>query len=327
MRHITILGCGLSGTTFAKKVRELDADIKITLIDKNPYFINRWEFFDTFDFKRQLDLAKFAAEINAEFICDTLERVNVKRQKIYFKDKECRDYETLVVAAGIKPKKIAVKGEHREGFFYFAGFDAVSMRDRIQILSDAVIYLSTILGVKLCLNLRRQKKDVNIIAGNLDFLGEKKEQFLNYCARENVGVYHNVTMEEAIGEATVRAVKLNPLKVLSAQALFLDTGFATNNDFFESEGDHAIANPAEAANVHIIGSCSNNAISDDHFFANEAINSTRQALWLAEKLFTGGEQVDFMPEKEYNPHLIIEELFLKYNVLPVNTNTAPVNQE
>jgi thioredoxin reductase len=313
MKNITILGCGLSGMAFIRKAKELDTSAKFTIIDKNPYAFDRWGFFDDFSTKNRIDLNTFSKEMGAEFVYDTVERINPQRHKIYFKDKECRDYETLILTSGVKPKKIVIKGEHREGFFYLSGFDPLVLRDRIKILSDCVVYVSTFLGVKLALYLRAQKKDVNIVAGNLDFLGDRKEQLLTYCAREKIGVYAGSTIEEAIGEATVRAVKLNPLKVLSAQALFVDSGFLPNVDFFETDESEGPA--LGHKDIFIIGSAADKGIESDFFFVDQSENSISTAMALAENIFTEhGQRVDFTRKKEYNPQLIIDELFSRFNV-------------
>ena len=311
MKNITLLGCGLSGMAFIRKAKELNTSAKFTIIDKNQYAFDRWGFFDDFSTKNRIDLNAFAKAMGAEFVCDTVERINPKRRKIYFKDKECRDYETLVIAAGVKPKKIVIKGEHREGFFYLSGFDPFVLRDRIKILSDCVVYITTFLGVKLVLHLRAQKKDVNIVAGNLDFLGDRKEQFLGYCSREKIGVYAGSTIEEAIGEATVLAVKLNPLKVLSAQALFIDSGFLPNIDFFEPDENEAFV--PENNDIFIIGDAADKGVENDFFFVDKAENLPSNAAALAENVFTD-KPVDFTPKKEYNPQLIIDELFDRFKV-------------
>jgi thioredoxin reductase len=311
MKNITVLGCGLSGMAFIRKVKELNAEVKFTIIDKNQYAFNRWGFFDNFSTKNRVDLNAFAKEMKAELVCDTVERINPKRHKVYFKDKECRDYETLVIASGAKPKKMVIKGEHREGIFYLSGFDPFVLRDRIKILSDCVVYISTFLGVKLVLHLRAQKKDVNVVAVNLDFLGDRKEQFLAYCSREGIGVYAGSTIEEAIGEATVRAVKLNPLKVLSAQALFVDSGFSPNVDFFELDENETFI--PENKDIFVTGDAADKGIDKDFFFVDKTENSLSNAVAMAENIFTD-KPIDFTPKKEYNPQLIIDELFNRFKV-------------
>ena len=231
MKSITILGCGLSGIAFARKAREANADIKITLVDKSTVSFDRWQFFNDLSFKNRIDLAALAKDLKAEFICDTVERINPKRHKVYFKDKECRDFEVLVLATGAVSKKIPAKGEHREGFFYLSSIDLLLLRDRLKMSDDVAVYVSTVLGVKIALNIKAMGKDVSIISKSLDFLGSRKDDILAYCQRAGIAVYNGYTIEEAIGEATVKAVRLSPLKIVSAQILLLDTGFMPNADF------------------------------------------------------------------------------------------------
>ncbi len=311
---MTVIGAGLSGMAFIKKARELDPQLKITLVDKNQYFFDRWTFWDNFSTKGRVELAQFSQNNSITLVQDTLERVNVKRRKLYFKDKECRDYTTLVVATGLKPKKLAIKGEHRDGFLYFSVLDPAQFRDKIKISSDFVVYISTLLGVRAVLYLRSLKKEVNAVIAGLDFLGDKKEAFLNYCAREGVGIYP-AAIEEAIGEATVRAVKLNPLKVLSAQMLFLDSGFLPNGDFLESDGVSLDLTAAAAQDVYGIGGCVAASIAGEHFFTVEGQNHRRQAENLAEHLIAG-KALDFVPEvmPESDRCRAVEALFSKYAV-------------
>ena len=110
MKNITLLGCGLSGMAFIRKAKELDTAAKFTIIDKNPYAFDRWDFFNSFSTKNRIDLNAFSKEMGAEFVCDTVERINPQRHKIYFKDKECRDYETLRSGERGKPKKNGDQG-------------------------------------------------------------------------------------------------------------------------------------------------------------------------------------------------------------------------
>jgi len=319
MRSVTVLGCGLSGMTFARKLRELDPQAKIILVDKSPVSFNRWQFFEDLSFKSRFDAAAFAKEIGAEFICDTVERINHKRKKIYFKDKECRDYQELVVAAGAASKKIAAKGEHREGFYYLSSIDLLPLRDRLKMATDVAVLITTRAGLTMALNLKAMGKEVSVVMPSLDILCAGKDAFLDYCRRENIAFYEGYNIEEAIGEATVRAVKLNPLKIIAAQVLLLDTGFIPNTGFFDSDGPEGI-DAKGFSGVSFIGDAADSNLAQDKFFVHNRENAVAGALAAA------GGKVDFTPKSEYNSQYIIDSIFTRYNVNPVPGAQADIVQ-
>ena len=179
MKQITVIGGGAAGLNFLRKCRELGFEGKLILIDKNSYWYDRARFYQDFNFKDRLDYAVFCKEIKAELITDTVDKVNFNRKKIYFKNRESLDFEYLFAAPGLKSKELAVKGQHREGFYYLSGLDLLQLRDRLKFSDDACVYLSTILGLKLIFYLRSIKKDVSIVAQNLDFLGDKRDAFMD----------------------------------------------------------------------------------------------------------------------------------------------------
>jgi thioredoxin reductase len=290
MKSITIIGGGAAGLSFIRKCRELKFDGKITLVDKNTYWYDRAKFYNDFNFKSRFDYAAVCKEHKAQFIQDIVDRINPKRRKIYLKNRESIDFDTLVVAPGLKSKKIAVKGDHREGFYYLSDIDILQLRDRLKFSEDACVQVSTILGVKMVLFLKSLKKDVSVVADNLDFLSDKKELFLDWCKRESVSLYLTSHVEEAIGEATVRAVKLNPLKVISAQMLFLDSGFVSAADFFEEPMEEV----AKIEGIHIVGDAGLD-LSHELFFANNGVNVAAYAAALAKSLIEN-TSIEFTPQ-------------------------------
>ena len=91
----------------------------------------------------------------------------------------------------------------------------------------------------------------------------------------------------------------------------MDSGFLPNIDFFEPD-ENEVFIPGNK-DIFIIGDAADKGIESDFLFVGRAENSISTATVLAEHIFTD-KPIDFTPKKEYNPQLIIDELFNRFNV-------------
>jgi NAD(P)H-nitrite reductase large subunit len=232
--EITVVGAGIAGLEFVKKIRELNNDIKITLIDKNTHTFDRNKFIHCLDLKNNINLIDFAAKLNVVLIQDSLDRINIERKKIYFKQVEPLEYKSLVIATGLKSKDVSIKGDHREGFVYLSDIKPLEIKGLIKISSEIIVYVTTMLGLRLAASLRQLGKEVRVLGDSWEFLGSEKERVASSLNEKGINVHLNVSIEEVIGEGQVRATKVAPLKVYSSELVFIDSGFTSNLDFLSS---------------------------------------------------------------------------------------------
>jgi NADH dehydrogenase FAD-containing subunit len=286
-KKITVLGAGASGVSFIKSLRSRDKDIKITLIDKNKYYFDKKKFIETLNVKEYLDLTDFSNSDKIEFIQETAVRINPERKKIYFKEKEPIDFEILVIATGAKSKDISIRGDHREGFFYLSDINLFTMKDLLKICDEAVGCISTILGVKLALSLRPLTKEVRILADNWGHFGSFKEKIVDFLQRNNIPLHLGVSIEEVIGEAQVKATKINPLKVFSSQLVFIDSGFVPNLGFFEEGIEAKKDMTTNYADIYVVGDANMQSISGDYFYVFNQEEAQSQGALLAQYLLDG----------------------------------------
>jgi len=289
MKEITIIGAGLSGLALSESLREKAPSLKITHIDKDKYYIPHYEVIaHPGDVSRRLHLAEWAAGKNIEFVQDSLDRINPRRKKLFLKNSEPRDFETLVVATGLISKKIEVKGEHREGFFYLSDIDPFKLKDLLQISREAAVYVSTWVGIKLIFSLTGLGKEVTLVAKSLDFLGAYKERVLNLLSAKKVALYPAADLEEAVGEGTVKAVKIQPLKVFSSQFLFIDSGLILKRDFFEEEITISNNFSTNFQGLYLLGDCSREVLDQDHFFNGEPAERLKKEAQAFSDFILGG---------------------------------------
>jgi NAD(P)H-nitrite reductase large subunit len=276
-KEITILGAGEAGLYLTRKLREADKNIKITLIDKTQYYFDKKKLISAFNFKEYVDLAAFSNELNISFIRDKVEKINPELKKIYFKEKEPLDFEFLVISSGLKAKDLSVKGEQREGFFYLSDIDFFQLKDLLKISTEIIVYVCTLLGLKLAFSLRSLGKDVRMLAKSLDFLANQKENVLKALSEKGINFHLDVGIEEVIGEGQIKATKIIPLKVFSSQLVLVDSGFLRNLDFFEVPLE--IKNTVETVYgyIYILGDANRQNVENDYFYVNNQDDTKEQA--------------------------------------------------
>jgi len=278
MRNITVIGAGIGGFTLIEKIRAKNVGVKITLIDKNTHHFCKQELIlSPGELGKRVDLEEWAKEKNVEFINDTVERINLRRKKIYLKQGEAQEFDRLVVATGLSSKKLPIKGEHREGFFYLSNLEPVSLKDLLRISGEACVYVSSLLGLQFALSLVGLGKEVRIVSTNLDFLGQHKERVMNYLGEKGILIHLESSIEEAVGEGMVKAVKISPLKVFSSQLVFIDSGFIPNLNFFEDEvvvRDTFFTNHQD---LYFVGDVARSDIESEILFTNNYEETLSQA--------------------------------------------------
>jgi len=298
MRHITIIGAGEAGFTFAGLLREKHNDIALTLIDQNPFHIDRQKLIAQLDFKAYVDLQEWAHNMRVTFIRDKVERLNIERRKIYFKEKEPIDFEVLIAALGPLANKLVIKGDHKAGLFYLSNLDPLSLKDTLKISSEILVYVSTVLGVEFSFALRSLGKEVRIIADNFNFLDDFQQETLALLQEAAITIHTGAAIEEVIGEDGVRATKITPLKVFSSDAVFIDSGFSPNMGLFEGVVTVRDTFFTNYNDVYVLGDMNWQDISAERVFAFHSDAIRHKAHYLCE-IITQAQTTQYL-EKQSN---------------------------
>ncbi len=308
MEKITIIGAGVSGLALIENIRKLKLSLDIRLIDKNKFFIPAKSILEApVDISQRIDLDQWARERKVEFINLKCERISAKRKKVYCKTGETFEFEKLIVATGLTSRKLPMKGEHREGFFYFSQIDPFILRDLIKISNEATVYATTFLGIKLAAVLSNLNLEVLVICDNLDFLFPHAEKVVSFLEEKNIPLHQGYSIEEVVGEGSVKAIKLMPLKVFSSQLVFADTGFVPCIDFFDDEMSLSDTFFSNFENIYFLGDINEKDIENELHFIYNHNNALKQAEIFADFLNNGQETIfekevknDYDIEKHYS---------------------------
>ncbi|MFH1503989.1 MAG: FAD-dependent oxidoreductase [Candidatus Omnitrophota bacterium] len=285
MKNITILGSGIAGLALVRKIRAENLECGITLIDKDLYyFCPKTIVSNPGDISGRKDILSLAKGLKAEFINAKVEKINPKRKKIYFsalggKAVEPLSFENLVITTGLVSKKLPIKGEHREGFFYLSEIDSFKLKDLLRVSGEAAVYVSTWLGIRLARALNYLGKEVKVVSESFDFLGEDKEAIINELREKNIVLYLNSFIEEAVGESMIKAIKISPLKVFSSQLLFVDSGFMPNLNFFEEEVISKEKFLTDFKGIYLLGSVNKQDMVVEEQVENFVNNTLKEEIW------------------------------------------------
>ena len=275
MQEVTVLGAGVAGLALIEEIRAKGIHCNITLIDKNNYNFPGKELIG--DITKRIELSEWAKERKVEFISAYVVKINPRQRKIYFEKAEPKGFDNLIVASGLKSKKLPVKGEHRDGFFYLSEMDPFKIRDFLKISKEVCVYVSTWLGLRLAMALTDLEKEVRIVSANLDFLGEDKEKMVNILREKNITLHLDAFIEEVVGEGMVKAVKISPLMVFSSQLVFIDSGFTPNLKFFEEGITIKDSFFTNFEGVYFLGDLNRPGIGSETFFTSNHEDTKKQA--------------------------------------------------
>lgn len=138
MKNIVIIGGGYAGILTAKKLEKKlkkQTDIKITLIDKNPFHTMLTELHEVAAGRVEEDSIKISFEKvfagrRIQVALDEVLHIDFEKKSVTGKKREYA-YDYLVLAAGSKPAFFGVPGAKEYAYQLWSYEDAVILRDRI----------------------------------------------------------------------------------------------------------------------------------------------------------------------------------------------------
>jgi len=138
MKQIIVLGGGYGGVLTAKKLgKQLkQQDVRITLIDRNPYHTLLTELHEvaagrTDEDAIKVDLKKvFAGFKNVDVVQDEIAHIDFDSRKLHGEAK-AYPYDNLVIGTGSKPTYFGIPGAEEHAFSIWSFEDAVNLKEQI----------------------------------------------------------------------------------------------------------------------------------------------------------------------------------------------------
>ena len=246
MKHIAIIGNGISGVTAARHIRKL-SDHKITIISaETEYFFSRTALMyvymghmrpenvkpyeDSFWAKNRIDL-KFAF----------VSKVDAPNHQLEFSDAETMQYDELIIACGSKPNKFGWKGQDLEGAQgLYSWQELESMEKNTKNAKHAVIVGGGLIGVEMAEMLLSRGIGVTFLVRENRFWGnvlpkEEGDLIAKHIQSHHVDLRFQTELEEILPDENgkVRGIITKSGEEIECQFVGLTAGVSPNIDFLK----------------------------------------------------------------------------------------------
>ncbi|MFH1061275.1 MAG: FAD-dependent oxidoreductase [Candidatus Omnitrophota bacterium] len=250
MKHLIIIGNSAAGHSAAVAARDLDPELKITLIseEKAPAY-SRNLLAGVLENKVKFKEIVFADENfyeqkNIQFVSGKkVEKVNTNKNWVTFMDKTRLVYDALIVASGMSMSVAkCVKGSAKHGVIGFRSIkDLTDITELVPISHAVCVWGGGIAGLQAAFALRKKRMEVKIIISNdklmPEILDTNGEEFLiNRLGQQEIEVISGKNIVDVFGDSDVKAIKLENGKVIACDILIVDTNFLPNTKFLEESG-------------------------------------------------------------------------------------------
>jgi len=235
--RVVVVGAGIAGISFVENIEQMSG-LEVCVVEKKDspfrkYLLADWlvDKVPDSDFFILLDKLKEKFPF-MESINDKAVRVNFDKKKIFFKENQPLDFDTLVLCCGLKSRKMDFPGVFKEGVHYLADSSPEKLKDNLKIFSNIIVYVETLSGIELAMKLSSlEDKEIKVVSADFDFLPDsRRAKLLDILKEKGIDVYLSVQITEALGESRIKALKLSSGKFLACDVLVLDTQCMADTD-------------------------------------------------------------------------------------------------
>ncbi len=270
---ICVIGGGVAGLTFVKKLKKMGFKGKVSVVDKRRCSFARKDIFSLLREKdgEIIDLKKISRKEEFNFIHKEVAKLVPSKKKVVFKDGSSEEFDIIVVASGLSSKDLAsLKGKNYEGVFFLSQIDPLSLKDYLKMSKELAVIAFTFLGIKLCFSLSFLKdKEIRIFFPLPSFI-KRKEKVIEILEKRGIKIHFD-NIIEIIGEKYVKAIKTEKGKFYSSHCVFIDSGFTSNDRFFDSSDNFS------SLNVYFIGDVKNKNVEKQYLFFKNNLFCKKEA--------------------------------------------------
>lgn len=175
MRHIVIIGNGISGITAARNIRKR-GDHKITIISaETDYFYSRTALMYVYMGHMKFENTKpyedgFWRKNKLTLLNGYVKRIETDSKTLYLKSGDKIRYDALVIATGSKSNKFGWPGQDLEGVQSLYSYqDLMTMEESTKRIKRAVIVGGGLIGIEMAEMLMSRKIEVTFLVREPEF--------------------------------------------------------------------------------------------------------------------------------------------------------------
>lgn len=247
MRHIVIIGNGISGVTAARHIRKL-SDHRITIISgETDYFFSRTALMYVYMGHMKYEHIKpyedhFWTKNRIELKRAFVESIDSDNNQLKLRDGEAFAYDDLIIACGSKPNKFGWPGQDLPGVQgLYSWQDLESMEENTKRIQRAVIVGGGLIGVEMAEMLLSRGIAVTFLVRENRFWGGVLPQEEGELVSKHIKSHHvDLRFEEELGEiiaggnGKVEKIKTKSGEIIECQFVGLTAGVSPNVEFVKS---------------------------------------------------------------------------------------------
>ncbi len=255
MKHVLIIGNGISGITAARHIRK-QSDFRITVVsEETKHFFSRTALMYIYMGHMGYEQTKpyedhFWDENRIDLVHDRIENIDFTKKVAKSKSGVNLAYDVLLLATGSRPNKFAWKGEDLPGVQGLYSFQDLQLLEENthpplcppseRKVKKAVIVGGGLIGVELAEMLLTRHIEVHFLIREDRFWGgvlpkEEGDLIRRHIESHHVHLHFNTELEEAIAgeDGRVKQIRTKDGRVMECQLLGLTAGVSPNVAFLK----------------------------------------------------------------------------------------------
>lgn len=247
MKHVVIIGNGISGITAARHIRKR-SNYRITVISsESDFFFSRTALMYVYMGHMKLAHTKpyedsFWKKNRIDLLNDHVESIDTASRKVILRKTNSLIYDVLVIATGSKPSFYNWPGQHLKGVQgLYSMQDLQLMEEQTKGVKNAVIVGGGLIGVEMAEMLRSRNIDVTFLVREKEFWSNVLPIHEAKMISRHVRSHHvNLKLETQLkqinsdGNDKVKSVTTDSGEEILCEFVGITTGVIPNIDFIKT---------------------------------------------------------------------------------------------
>lgn len=274
MKHIVIIGNGISGITAARHIRKL-SDNRITVISgETEYFFSRTALMYIYMGHMTFEHTKpyedwFWKKNRIELVFDYVSNVDTATKSLTLTKGQPIRYDVLIIATGSKPNTFGWPGQHLQGVQGLYSYqDLALLEQNTKGIKHGVIVGGGLIGIELAEMLRSRNIDVTFLVREKSFWSnvlplQESELITKHIQSHNIKLKLNTELKSIEGrDERVNGIVTTQGETIACDFVGITVGVSPNIEFLKTSNINVnrgvIVNELLQTNVddvYAIGDC------------------------------------------------------------------------
>lgn len=249
MKHIVIIGNGISGITAARNIRKSSNDNITVISGETEHFFSRTALMYIYMGHMKYENTKpyedwFWKKNRIELVKDCVEKVDSESKKLILRNRGNFKYDILIIASGSKSNKFGWPGQDLKGVQGLYSFqDLELMEQNSKGIKHAVIVGGGLIGIEMAEMLLTRKIGVTILVRENEFWSnvlpiQEANLISRHVRSHHVDLRLNIELKEiqSDGNGKVKSIVTNKGETIDCQFVGITVGVSPNIDFLKGSG-------------------------------------------------------------------------------------------